>query len=62
MLYAFLCSVLLAAPARAEWNKLNGQAVPAIEADAWLNLGKEKAPTVKSLKGKVYLLEFFSTG
>ena len=59
--YALLMSALLALPVHAEWNKMDGQPVPVISGDAWLNLGKEKPPTTKTLKGKVYLLEFFAT-
>ena len=59
---AILASALLALPAAADWTKMDGQAVPGISAKAWLNTEKGEEPSVRSLKGKVYLLEFFSTG
>ncbi len=51
--------------AQSGWKKLDGQAVPAIFAgeviaEEWLNTGG-KAPTAATLKGKVWLLEFFAT-
>ena len=50
----------LAAPAAAEWQKMDGQKVPEISAKEWLNTGKEK-PTAATLRGKVFILEFFAT-
>jgi hypothetical protein len=50
----------LALPASAEWKKLDGQKVPEITSSEWLNTGKQ-APTAASLRGKVWLLEFFAT-
>ncbi len=42
------------------WKKLDGKRVPALEASDWLNVEGE-TPTLESLKGKVWLLEFFAT-
>ena len=50
-----------AAPCQDGWKKLTGKQVPAIHADQWLNADKNDQPTSKSLKGKVWLLEFFAT-
>ena len=59
---ALLTSALLALPAQADWTKMDGQPVPSISAKSWLNTAKGEVPSVRALKGKVYLLEFFSTG
>ena len=58
---ALLAFGLLALPAQAEWTKMDGQAVPKISAKTWLNTKKGETPSVKMLRGKVYLLEFFAT-
>jgi len=50
----------LAPAARAEWRKMDGQRVPMLTADEWLNTGK-LTPTLADLRGKVWLLEFFAT-
>jgi len=60
-LLALLVSALLSTAAQAEWKRMNGQPVPGVSADKWLNTGKLQ-PTLADLRGKVYLLEFFSTG
>lgn len=59
-LIALATLACLAAPGSADWKKLDGQKVPDITAGEWFNAGKE-APTAASLRGKVYLLEFFAT-
>ena len=59
-----LLSILLssaAAPCQGGWKNLTGKRVPAIHADDWLNTDKNDRPSSKSLKGKVWLLEFFAT-
>jgi len=47
-------------PAFAGWKNLDGRKVPEFTAKEWLNTGKD-APSAASLRGKVYLLEFFAT-
>ncbi len=42
------------------WRDLTGQPVPELQVEEWLNAEVE-APTAASLKGKVWLLEFFAT-
>jgi hypothetical protein len=52
----------LTAPALADgWKKLDGEMAPALSAKEWLN-ADGSGPTIASLRGKVWLLEFFSTG
>ena len=52
----------LSAPALADgWKKLDGEMAPALSAKEWLNAA-DSAPTLDALRGKVWLLEFFSTG
>jgi len=46
--------------AQAGWKDLTGKVAPQISASTWLNTGGE-APDVETLKGKVWLLEFFAT-
>ena len=46
--------------ADAGWNKMDGQQVPNITAKEWFNTGKS-TPDTSSLRGKVYLIEFFAT-
>ena len=58
--FCLLAVGLLTATAPADWQKMNGQAVPDISAKEWLNTGKQ-TPTTADLRGKVYLLEFFAT-
>ena len=50
-----------AIPCQGGWKNLTGRSVPAIHVDKWLNTEKGDQPTSKSLKGKVWLLEFFAT-
>ena len=50
----------LSAGASAQWKNLNGQKVPAVAAQKWLNT-KGESPTSESLRGKVWLIEFFAT-
>jgi len=50
----------LATPGMAGWKNLDGQKVPDFTAKEWMNTGKQ-APSAASLRGKVYLLEFFAT-
>ena len=42
------------------WRDLKGEVVPEIDARRWLNT-QERMPTRDSMKGKVWLLEFFAT-
>lgn len=49
-----------AADATVGWKQFTGQAAPAIEAKAWLNVG-DQVPANEALQGKVWLLEFFAT-
>ena len=51
---------LAAAATHADWRNFDGQPVPGVSAKEWINTGKEK-PDAPSLRGKVYLLEFFAT-
>ena len=60
--FTLLATVALLAPAQADWVKMDGQSVPGISAKSWLNTAKGETPSPKMLKGKVYLLEFFTTG
>jgi hypothetical protein len=55
-----VAAAALAVPARADWQSMNGQPVPALSGKAWLNTDKEE-PTAASMRGTVYLLEFFAT-
>jgi hypothetical protein len=57
---SMLIVAALAATAAADWKNMDGERVPEISADKWINAGKN-APTTADLRGKVYLLEFFST-
>jgi len=50
----------LSFPAEAGWKQLNGRPAPDFTAKTWLLTGKLK-PTKASLRGKVYLVEFFAT-
>lgn len=43
------------------WKKLDGEMAPALAAKEWLN-AEGADPTLAELRGKVWLLEFFSTG
>ena len=47
-------------PAQDGWKDLNGKPVPELKVVDWLNTDSA-APTSASLKGKVWLLEFFGT-
>jgi hypothetical protein len=64
MMRAYLLSLAavgaLALPAAADWKKMDGQPVPDISAKEWLHAGKQ-APSAADLRGKVWLLEFFTT-
>jgi hypothetical protein len=60
LLIALGALCLLAMPGMAEWKKLDGQKVPEFSAGEWLNTGKD-TPSAASLRGKVYLIEFFAT-
>ena len=52
----------LSGPAVADgWKKLDGEMAPALSAKEWLNANGSD-PTLASLRGRVWLLEFFSTG
>ena len=53
--------VYLAVPSHADWKNLDGQKVPEVTAKEWLNVEGKTTPSVASLRGKVYLLEFFAT-
>ena len=54
--------VALSAPVLAQgWKKLDGEMAPALAAKEWLNTDGA-SPSLGSLRGKVWLLEFFSTG
>jgi len=56
----WLVPVLLTATLDAQWRDLEGEAVPEITASQWFNTNQQE-PTVESLRGKVWLLEFFAT-
>jgi hypothetical protein len=59
---ALLIAFVLTAPALADgWKKLDGEMAPALSAKDWLN-AEGSGPTLAGLRGKVWLLEFFSTG
>ncbi len=47
-------------PAQDGWKDLTGKPVPELKVVDWLNTDSA-APTSASLKGKVWLLEFFGT-
>lgn len=47
-------------PAQDGWKDLTGKPVPELKVASWLNTDG-KQPTNVSLKGKVWLLEFFAT-
>jgi cytochrome oxidase Cu insertion factor (SCO1/SenC/PrrC family) len=47
-------------PAQGGWKDLTGKRVPELKVAAWLNTDGAE-PTSASLKGKVWLLEFFGT-
>lgn len=47
-------------PAQGGWKDLTGKLVPELKVAHWLNTDG-KQPTAASLKGKVWLLEFFAT-
>ena len=51
---------LATAASRADWRNFDGMPVPGVSASEWINTGKEK-PDAPSLRGKVYILEFFAT-
>ena len=46
--------------AQSGWKDLTGKPVPAVTAAAWLNTNGQK-PTSTTMKGKVWLIEFFAT-
>ncbi len=58
---SLLAAGLLALPAQAEWNKFDGQSVPLLTADTWLNTAKRFQPSAAVLRGKVYIIKFFAT-
>ncbi len=55
-------SLLLAAALSAQggWKDLRGKQVPEIRVQKWLNTDGQE-PTSATLKGKVWLLQFFAT-
>lgn len=60
LVIAAAAALALASSASAEWKQLNGQPAPPVEAKEWINV-KGDAPSLDSLRGKVFLLEFFAT-
>jgi hypothetical protein len=60
MYLAAALSALTILPAIDGWKDLNGDTAPAIEAKSWLNTGAAP-PTADDLRGKVVVLEFFTT-
>ncbi|MDA1195606.1 MAG: hypothetical protein O2894_10535 [Planctomycetota bacterium] len=58
----FALLLLCASSARAEgWRDFTGQPAPEVSAVQWLNHEGE-APSLKSLKGKAWLLVFMGVG
>jgi len=51
---------LLLLPARADWRNLDGQKAPEIKVKEWLNTGRDE-PDADTLRGKVWIIEFFAT-
>jgi len=58
--FTLLAAGLLALPAHAEWRKFDGQSVPLLTADKWLNTDRMK-PDTSEMRGKVYIIKFFAT-
>ncbi len=63
MRFPLVASLLVLAgslPAQGGWKDLTGKRVPELKVADWLNTDGA-APTSASLRGKVWLLEFFGT-
>ncbi len=54
------CTLTMSLGAQSAWKNLDGKAVPQVAAAAWLNT-KGAQPTSTTLRGKVWLIEFFAT-
>jgi len=60
LVLAAAIAALSAAEPQGGWKRLVGQEVPPIAAKSWMNTGEE-TPGLDTLKGKVWLIEFFAT-
>lgn len=49
--------LLASAPATADWHVLDGKPAPEISAASWMNV-EGPTPTLETLRGKVWLLNF----